>query len=73
MKVFILYVSFLSLRIKIIIYLAQKAQKALLLANKVTVWVEYADFANVFFKKLAKLLPKWIDIIKYAIKLVDGK
>ena len=45
----------------------------MLLAKKVTIPLEYANFANLFSKKLTKMLPKQIDINKYAIKLVNSK
>ena len=49
-KAFVLHVSSLSLRLKIIIHLARNVQKALLLAKKVTVQAKYSDFANVFLE-----------------------
>ena len=55
------------------IYLACKAQIALLIAEKITILAKYADFANVFLKKLAKVLLERTSINKYAIKLVDSK
>ena len=62
--------SFIS---KITIYLAQKAQIALLPIEKVTIPAEYADFADFFSKKSTKVLPERTDNNKYAIKLVDDK
>ena len=53
-KVFIVYVSFLSLRSKTTIHLTRKAQIALLLAKKVIVLAEYLDFANVFLEQISK-------------------
>ena len=55
------------------IYLAKEAQIASLLAEKVTVPVEYADFINIFSKKLTKELPKRTDINKHTIKLEESK
>ena len=55
-KAFVMYVSFLEL--KMTIYPARKAQLALLLAEKVTVPAEYLDFANVFLEKSANILPE---------------
>ena len=52
------HMNFLSLTLKMIIYSAQDAQIALLLAKKVTILTKYTDFANVFSKNLAKMLPK---------------
>ena len=51
------------------IYPAQKAPIALLLAQKITFIANHADFADVFSKKSAELLPKRIGIKKDAIKL----
>ena len=45
-KVFVIYVSFLNLRLKITVQLARKVQIALLLSKKVTISVKYLDFAN---------------------------
>lgn len=56
-EVFVLYIISFSLRL-ITIYLAQKAQIALLIAKKVIIPVQYSDFTNVFLKKLAIKLPK---------------
>ena len=68
-EAFMIYVSFLSLRFKIIIYPAQKAQILLLLAKKVIFPTDYLDIANLLLKKLAKVLPKQIGINKHVIKL----
>ena len=72
-EAFVMHVSFLSLGSKMTIYPARKAQIALVLAKEVTVPAEYSDFADVFSKKTAKVLPKRIGINKHAIKLEDGK
>ena len=45
----------------------------MLLAKKVIVPAEYSDFANVFSKKSAEVLPECIKINEHAIKLEDGK
>ena len=68
-KALVVDVSFLSLGSKMIIYLAQESQIALLLAKKVNVLAKYANFANVFLKKLGKVLLKQIGINEHAIKL----
>ena len=47
-KIFVVSVSFLSLRLKMTIHLAWKAQIALLFAKKVTVLAKYTNFTNVF-------------------------
>ena len=62
-----------SFTLKLIIHPAQKAHIAWLLVKKVTVLEEYPDFANVFLKKLAEILPKRMEINKYAIELQEGK
>ena len=53
-EAFVVYIS--SLRPRITIYLAKKAQIALLLAEVVTVPAEYSDFLNVFLEKSAIVL-----------------
>ena len=55
------------------IHPAQKAQIALLITEDVTMLAEYADFADVFSKELAKLLQKRTGINEHAIKLLDDK
>ena len=70
-KTFVVYMALLIL--KITIYLAKKTHIALLIAKKVTISAEYIDFANIFKKKLAKVLPERIGINKHSIKLVNGK
>ena len=67
------YVSFLSLGSGMTIHPAQKAQIALLLTKEITVPVKYSDFADVFSKKAAKVLPVRIGIHKHVIELEDGK
>ena len=57
-----------SLRLKMIIYPARKAQMALLLAKKIIVLAKCFDFANVFLKKSANVLPEQTGINKHAIK-----
>ena len=70
-EAFIMYVSFLEL--KMTIYLTRQDQMALLLAEKVTVPAEYSDFADVFLEKLANILPEQIEINEHTIKLENGK
>ena len=62
-----------SLRSRMTIYPAKKAQLALLLVKKVTVWTEYLDFANVFFEELANVLLERIKVNDHAINLEEGK
>ena len=63
----------LSLKSQMSIYAAQKAQIALFIAKNVIVLAKYSDFADVFSKKLAKVLPKRTKINKHAIKIKNGK
>ena len=58
---------------KMSIHPAQKAQMALLLAEKVSIPKEYADFSDVLFQESAPLLPERSDINKHAINLEPGK
>ena len=46
---------------------------ALLLVNKITVLAKYLDFINVFWEKLANILPEQTGANKHAIKLEKGK
>ena len=62
-----------SLRLKITICLARKAQITLLLAKKVTVLAKYLDLANIFLKKLANIFPEQTGANMYAIKLEKSK
>ena len=70
-NVFVVHVS--SFGSKMIIYLARKAQLALLLAEKVNVPAKYSDFANVFLEELANKLPEQTGVNEHAIKLEEGK
>ena len=70
-EAFIVYMAFFTL--KILIYPAQKAQITLLIAKKVTVPAKYINFANIFSKKLAKILLERTGINEHAIELVDNK
>ena len=72
-EAFILYVSFLCLRLKMTIHPARKAQIASLLAKEVTVPAKYSDFAHVFSKGSAEVLPECTGNNKNAIELEDGK
>lgn len=55
-KIFVAYISILAA--KIIIYLTKKAHISLLLLKKFTILAKYFNFADVFSKKLAEILPK---------------
>ena len=68
---FLVYVR--SLELRMTIYLAKKTQIALMLTKKVIILVKYLDFANVFLKKLIKVLLEQIRANKHAIKLEKGK
>ena len=68
-----LVVHIASLTSKITIYLAWETQIVLLLAKRVTVLMEYADFVNVFLKELAEMLSKRTDINEHTIKLEESK
>ena len=72
-KVFIIYVSFLSVKLKITIHKAWNTQIALLLVEKIIVLAEYSNFANLFLKNLLQILPRRMCINKHIIKWVDGK
>ena len=61
-EAFVVYVNSLSLGSKMTIHLAGKAQIALLLAKKVTVLAKYLDFADVFLKESAEVLPEYTGI-----------
>ena len=66
------YIGSLSLKLKMTIHLAKKAQIALLFAKKVTVTTKYSDFADVFLKKLANVFSEQTKANKHAIKLKQG-
>ena len=70
-EAFVVYIA--SLTSKITIHLGWKAQIALLLAKKVPVLAEYADFVNVFLKKSAKVLSERTGINEHVIELEEGK
>ena len=58
---FIIYMALFTS--KILIHLIFKAQTWLLLVEKVIVLAKYLDFANVFSKKLAKILKNILVLI----------
>ena len=66
-KAFVMHVSFLGSRMTI--NPARKAQSALLLAKEVTVPAKYLDFANVFFKESANVLPEQTGVNKHTMEL----
>lgn len=71
-KTFVIYVNSLNLGSKMI-NPARKAHIAQILTKKVTMPSKYANFANVFLKKLAKVVIEGTDINEYTIELVVGK
>ena len=70
-EVFVMHIS--SLGLKITIHQARKAQMVLLLAKKITTSAKYSDFANVFLKESANVLPKQTGVNEYTIMLKKGK
>lgn len=58
-----------SLRAYITFFLAKKALIALLILKKIYILIEYFNFLDIFFNKLAKLLFKCIRVDKYLMKL----
>ena len=62
-----------SLGLRITIYLAREAQMALLLAQKVTVLAKYLDFADIFLKESANVLPEQIGVNEHVIELEKGR
>ena len=72
-KNFMVHISFLSLKSKMIIHITQKVQIVLLLAKNLTALAKSTHFVNIFLKKLAKILPKQTNISKHAIEIVDDK
>ena len=57
------------------VHLSWKAHIALLKADKAPTFIlsKYANFANIFFKKLAAKLLEHIRIHKYSINLIKGQ
>lgn len=56
---------------KLLIYLDKKTQIDSLLIKKITISNKELDFANVFLKKKALILPNWTNFNKHAIKPED--
>ena len=71
-EAFIMHITFFSLNL-IPIYLAQKAQIALLIAEKIKILTKYSDFLDVFSKKKALILLKITKWNQYSIKLHKGQ
>ena len=72
-KAFVVHVAILSIDLGDKVHPSKKAQIAYLKVDQAIAKVlsKYADFANVFFPKLAVELPKYTRINDHAIKLVD--
>ena len=75
-KIFIVYIASFedsSNDQKSDIHLLCRVQIAVLIANKalILIFMEYSDFADIFFLKLPSKLPKYIEINYHAIELVD--
>ena len=75
-EIFIVYIVFLespSNNQKNDIYLFYRAQINALVANEAptSIFIEYSDFANVFFRELALELLEHTEINDHTIKLVD--
>ena len=70
-EAFVVYVS--SLELKMAIYLAKKAQLALLFAKKITVPAKYLYFADVFLEESVNVLSEQIRVNAHAIGLEKGK
>lgn len=71
-EAFVVHVNSGSKR-SMIIHSAQEAHMALLLSKEVTVPMEYADFADIYSKKLAEMLPERTSINEYTVKSDDSK
>lgn len=72
-EVFLVYIVFLSLCLKMLIYLVQKLQIALLITEKVVIAANYLNYANIFSKNSVAELFKRSDIIKHTINLEPDK
>ena len=66
-EAFVMHIK--SLRLKIMIHSITKVHIALLLAKKVSVLVDYSDFANVFLEKSANILSEQTRANNLLIKL----
>ena len=72
-EIFVIYISFLSLILKMTIHLTKKVQIALIFAKKVTVSVKPSDFANLFFEMTTNVFLEQIRANKHVIKREKGK
>ena len=70
-EAFLMHIS--SLKLRITIHPAKKAQIALLLAQQITVRAKYSDFADIFLEELANILLKQTGVNNHVIELEKGK
>ena len=70
-QAFVMHISSLGSRISI--HPAREAQLPLLITEKVTMPVEYSDFADVFLEKSANIFPERTGANEHAIKLEEDK
>lgn len=68
---FIIYMAYLSA--KMLIHLAWKTWKVLLLIKKIIILIKYLNFAKIFLKKLVAKLSKHFDINMHLINLEFDK
>lgn len=61
------------LKAKMTIYLIRKNLISLLFIEKIIIMAESINFADIFFKKSIKILPKSIKANKNAIKIAKDK
>ena len=71
-ETFVVHVKSLSLS-SMLIFPAQEAQIALLIAKKVKIPAKYSDFSDVFLEKKALVLPKITNLNQHAIELQEGQ
>ena len=72
LEAFVLHMTSFSFN-SILIQLARKAQKALLIAKKVKIPTNYLDFLDIFSEKKALVLPKITELNQHAIELQVGQ
>ena len=70
-ETFVVYIAFFNLTPGI--YPDKAAQIAFLLAKEVRIPDKYSDFADVFSKEKALVLPEYTELNEHAIDLEDGK
>ena len=69
-EIFVMHVIFL---LTMAIYLARKAQIALLIAKKGKIATKYSDFSDIFLEKKALILPEATKLNQHAIKLQEDQ